>query len=201
MEKISLNQLVSVDETGMPIPPTLEQLMDKGIRLLYTRDRSKDKKVYMGEVGLIYQLGDPNSTMKQEGLTDAEIIKKSIEFYDLPSGYNPDVVVLGIAKRYYQQRITPAGVALEALQKAIHNETILISKINDELNSRLNSDLTIDDMNIVINLMKSLNAEAKNIPELTKSINEAIENLQYEREAKSARGGNSVLSSMIEEDV
>ena len=101
MNKLDINYLVNVDETGMPIKPTLEQLYDKDIRLLYTRDKSKDKDRYIQEVGVIYQLGNPNSIFKQEGLTDKEIIAKCIEFYDLPKDYKLDLLVLKIAKRYY----------------------------------------------------------------------------------------------------
>lgn len=199
--RLNIDELITVDASGMPKPASTRQLMDKDIRELYARDKSKDKSKFIGEVGLIYQLGDPNSIFKQEGLTDKEIIKKSIEFYGLPRMYKPDDLVLRIAKRYYKQRITPAGVAIEALQKALQNEVTLINRINDIFAEKLKGQLTIEEVEDITGLMKTLNAEAKNIPELTKSINEAYENLIYEREAKSARGGGSILSSMTEQDI
>lgn len=201
MSKLDIKYIITVDDTGMPQAPSLEQLMDRDIKLLYTRDKSKDKSKYIKEVGVIYQLGDPNSIFKQEGLSDKEILKKCIEFYDLPKDYQPDLVVQKLIKRYYNQRITPAGLALEALQKALHNEVLVINKINEMINDKLNGDLSIEDVTTFIGLAKSLNAEAKNIPELSKSIQDAYDNLLYERESKSQRGGSSVLSSMTEEDV
>lgn len=201
MAKLDIEYLINVDDTGMPKPPNIKQIIDKDIMMLFTRDKTKDKSNYIKEIGVIYQLGDPNSIFKQEGLSDKEIIKKCIEYYDLPNTYQPDLLVLKLAKRYYEQRITPAGVALEALQKAMHNETIIINKINELINDKLNSDLSVEDINSFISLAKQLNDKAKDIPELAKSIQEAYDNLLYEREAKSQRGGSSVLSSMTEEDL
>lgn len=201
MAKLDIEYLINVDDTGMPKAPNIKQILDKDIMLLFTRDKSKDKSMYIKEVGVVYQLGDPNSIFKQEGLSDKEIIKKCIEYYDLPSTYQPDLLVLKLAKRYYNQRITPAGIALEALQKAMHNETIIINRINEMINDKLNSDLSVEDINTFIGLAKQLNDKAKDIPELSKSIQEAYDNLLYEREAKSQRGGDSVLSSMTEEDL
>ena len=40
---LDIKYLVTIDNTGMPKAPTLEQLLDKDVRLLYTRDTTKDK--------------------------------------------------------------------------------------------------------------------------------------------------------------
>lgn len=199
MAEIKIHELITVDDTGMPKAPNLYQILDKDIKLLYQRDVTPNKTRYIQEVGVIYQLGNPNSMFKQEGLSDNEIISRCIEYYDLPLNYYPDVLVLKLAKRYYQQKITPAGVALEALQRAVHNEVVIINKLNEILTDKLNTNISIDDANTIIGICKNLNDKAKDIPELSKAITEAYENVLYEKETKKSRGGNAVVSSMVEE--
>ena len=70
--KIEIEKLISVDDTGMPKAPSITQLFDKDIRELYTRDETLDKSVYIKEVGVIYYLGNPNSPVRQQGLSDEE---------------------------------------------------------------------------------------------------------------------------------
>ena len=67
MNNITLEKLLTIDETGMPKAPTIRQLQDKDVLLLYTRDTTKDKRKYIAEVGVIYYLGDPKSPAKQQG--------------------------------------------------------------------------------------------------------------------------------------
>ena len=55
MKTITIDSLLIVDDTGMPQPPGIRQLLDRDIRTLYTRDKSPDKKQYMAEAIVIYQ--------------------------------------------------------------------------------------------------------------------------------------------------
>ena len=137
---LDIKYLVTIDNTGMPKAPTLEQLLDKDVRLLYTRDTTKDKEMYLKEVGVIYYLADPNAPTKQQGLSDAECIKRAIENYDLPDNYQPDLLVFKIARRYHDQKITEAGIILENILKAIHNANIAVNILNESLNEKLHSD-------------------------------------------------------------
>lgn len=38
-----IENIISIDDSGMPKPPTINQLLDKDICLLYARDNTKDK--------------------------------------------------------------------------------------------------------------------------------------------------------------
>ena len=49
-----IDKLLTIDDTGMPKAPTLRQLQDKDVLLLWQRDTSKDKHKYIAEVGVIY---------------------------------------------------------------------------------------------------------------------------------------------------
>ena len=41
--KFDIDMLLTIDDTGMPVPPNTRQLIDRDIRELYTRDKTKDK--------------------------------------------------------------------------------------------------------------------------------------------------------------
>lgn len=76
MNGLELDWMLTIDETGMPKAPTLKQLLDRDVSLLYTRDKSPNKEMYVKEVGVIYYLGDPKGPCLQEGLSEKEALKK-----------------------------------------------------------------------------------------------------------------------------
>lgn len=199
-EKLTIDSMLIVDDTGMPKPPSLRQLMDADIRQLYNRDKTPDKVQYIAECGIIYQCGDPKSHAKQQGLSNEECLKFAIKMYGLPRTYKPDVLVLKLIKRYYEENITEAGKAVENLQQSIHNINLAITKYNGFLNQKLLDESSIEDAQTAINLMKTLNDIAGSIPTLVKNLETAKQNLMYEIQTQSSRGGQQVLSSMDAED-
>lgn len=198
--KLTIDSLLTIDDNGMPVAPTVRQMLDKDIRSLYNRDKTKDKKHYIQECIVIYYLGDPKSPAKQSGLSDAECLKMAIEQADLPSNYIPDALVLRLIKRYYEENITEAGRVVENILKGLHNINLSIDVINSLLNEKLKSNIGIDDVSNVINLMNAINAQSKELPAILKRLEEAKENLMYEKESELARGGSVVLSSMDAEN-
>lgn len=197
--KIRVDKLLTVDDTGMPKAPDIRQILDKDVQLLWLRDKTKDKSQYIKEVGVIYYLADPKGPCKQEGLSDNEAIKKAIENFDLPVNYKPDLLIWKLAKRYYEAEITVAGAAVETLLRSIHNVVLAANKMNEMLTDKLNGELSIEDSNIVIGIMDNLNKKTAELPNIMKALNTAKENLLYEEEQQTARGGVTILSSMTEE--
>ena len=47
--QIIIDELITIDDSGMPKPPNLRQLLDSDIRDLYRRDKTKDKSMYIKE--------------------------------------------------------------------------------------------------------------------------------------------------------
>lgn len=197
--KIRVDKLLTVDDTGMPKAPDIRQILDKDVQLLWLRDKTKDKSQYIKDVGVIYYLADPKGPCKQEGLSDNEAIKKAIENFDLPVNYKPDLLVWKLAKRYYEAEITVAGAAVETLLRSIHNVVLAANKMNEMLTDKLNGELSIEDSNTVIGIMDNLNKKTAELPNIMKALNTAKENLLYEEEQQTARGGVTILSSMTEE--
>lgn len=196
MSNIVIEKMLTIDETGMPKAPTIRQLQDKDVALLYQRDNTKDKRKYIAEVGVIYYLGDPKSPAKQQGLSDAESLKMAIENYNLPKEYQPDILVKKIIDKYYISNITEAGVALEALKKSIHLISIAADRINEQLNRKLSSVLADEDITPILTIMDAVSKRVIEIPNLTKALGTAYENLRNEEEEQLARGGKQILSSM-----
>ena len=194
--KLTIDTLITIDDNGMPVPPTTRQLIDKDVRELYRRDKSKDKSGYIKDCIVIYYLGDPKSPARQSGLSDAEALRMAIEQADLGKDYIPDALVLRLIKRYYEENITEAGRVVENFLKGLHNINLSIDLINSHLNEKLHKDITIEESAVILQLIDNVNKKASELPNLIKKLEEAKENLMYEKETEVARGGNIVLSSM-----
>ena len=195
-----IDSLLTINKTGMPEAPNLTQLLDKDVKLLYLRDKSKNKEMYIKEVGVIYYLGDRKGPCLSAGLSRSEALQKARENFDLPTTYTPDLLVEKLIKRYHDNQTGIAGQAVEALQKAIHNITISTNIINEQLNDKLQSGLSAEDAGVFIDYMDKINKRITDLPALIASLKKAEEEAAYEEETRTARGGMKVTSSMIEED-
>ena len=194
--KLTIDSLLILDDTGMPKPPTIRQIIDRDIRELYRRDKTPDKKNYIADCIVIYYLGDPKSPARQAGLSDPEALKMAIKQAGLTDSYIPDVFVIRLIKRYYDENITEAGKVVENILKGIHNINLSIDAINNLLNEKLNSSPTLEELPNLLQMMKSVNDQANAIPSILKKLEEAKQNLMYEKETEVSRGGQTVLSSM-----
>lgn len=194
--KLDIDKLITIDDTGLPKAPNPRQLLDKDILQLYTRDNTPDKRRYIGDCGVIYYLGDPKGPCKQRGLSDAECIEEAIENFNLDKDYKPDELVWKIAKRYYKQCITEAGITIENLNKALHVCNLAADRIIEYLNNKLRGVIAPEDIPSILGMISNVSGQVKAIPDLVKSLNQAYDNLRNEEEIKMARGGIQILSSM-----
>ena len=193
-----IDNMLVIDDNGMPQAPDVRQLMDKDIRALYQQDKSKDKSQYIKDCIVIYYMGDPKSPAKQSGLSDGEALKMAIEQAGLPANYIPNQLVRKIISRYYASNIGEAGRVVENLLKTLHNVNIAIDAINMLLNEKLRdkANLTVENVSDIMGLINQVSAKASDLPKILKSLDEARENLMYEKETETARGGTAVSSSM-----
>ena len=196
MSNLNIDNLLTIDDTGMPQAPSIRQLVDKDIALLWQRDTTKDKRNYIAQCGIIYYLGDPKSPARQQGLSDREALDMAIEQFDLPKDYVPDALVKKLIDKYYKQNITEAGIAIENLIKSIHLISLAANKINDLLNAKLTQNIVEEDIPGVLVLIDSVSKKISEVPSLVKALGVAYENLRTEEETKMARGGMVISSSM-----
>ena len=200
IQQLTIDSLILLDDSGMPKAPTIRQLMDIDVRELYNRDKSKDKHKYIQECIVIYYLGDPKSPARQAGLSEPEALKMAIEQAGLSKNYLPDKIVIRLIKKYYEQNITEAGRVVENIMQGIHNINLSITTINNLLNEKLNGVMTLEDVPNVLSMVDNVNKKAADLPAIMKKLQEAKENLMYEKETQMARGGNTVISSMIADE-
>ena len=201
MKTVTIDSLLVVDNTGMPKAPEIRQLLDRDIRTLYSRDKSPDKKQYMAEAIVIYQLGDPKSPARQSGLSEREALQYAIEQAGLDKNYIPDSLVLRLIKRYEDENLTEAGRVVENILQTIHNVNLLISHLNKYFNDQLaKPTLSGEELSVMFGNIAAVKKEAGDIPSILKKLEEAKQNLMYEQETELSRGGNAVLSSMDAED-
>ena len=120
----------------------------------------------------------------------------AIEQADLPKNYIPDTLVIRLIKRYYDENIGEAGRTVENILKGIHNVNLMISKVNDLLNEKLNTTTDLAGVKEAIGLLDDVNDAAGKIPGMIKKLEEAKQNLLYEKETEISRGGVIVSSSM-----
>lgn len=202
MKVVTIDSLLVVDDTGMPQPPGIRQLLDRDIRTLYTRDKSPDKKQYIAEAIVIYQLGDPKSPARQSGLSEREALNYAKEQAGLPENYIPDSLVLRLVKRYENENLTEAGRVVENILQTIHNVNLLISHLNKYFNDQLSKPtLSGEELSVMFANIAAVKKEAGDIPSILKKLEEAKQNLMYEQETELSRGGNAVLSSMDAEEI
>ena len=198
--KLLIDSLIVIDDNGMPKPPTTRQWIDRDIRELYRSDKTPDKKNYIAECIVIYYLGDPKSPARQAGLSDPEALKMAIEQAGLDKSYIPDALVIRLISRYYDENITEAGKVVENILKTIHNINLSIDVVNNLLSEKLNSNITLEEVATIMQLIDSVSKRAGDIPSILKKLEEAKQNLMYEKETEVSRGGGTVLSSMDAEE-
>ena len=192
MKTVTIDSLLVVDDTGMPKAPEIRQLLDRDIRTLYSRDKSPDKKQYMAEAIVIYQLGDPKSPARQSGLSEREALQYAIEQAGLDKNYIPDSLVLRLIKRYEDENLTEAGRVVENILQTIHNVNLLISHLNKYFNDQLaKPTLSGEELSVMFGNIAAVKKEAGDIPSILKKLEEAKQNLMYEQETELSRGGNA----------
>ena len=107
---------------------------------------------------------------------------------------------MALIKRYYNENIGEAGRTVENILKGIHNINLSIDKVNQLLNEKLNTETNLETISVVLQLVDQVNKKAGEIPSLIKKLEEAKQNLMYEKETETSRGGTVVLSSMNADD-
>lgn len=196
MSDLKIENLISINETGMPQPPALNQIIDKDIYALYSRDSTPDKSRYFKECGVIYYLYDPRSPARQNGLSDKESLKAAIEQFDLPINFVPDALMNKIGKRYWDLAVGPAGLAVDNLLRALHTVSIIANKSHSILVETLDKGVEDSDLSKVVANISIITEQIKSIPNLQKALTIAKENLVVEQEQAVARGGVAITSSM-----
>lgn len=196
MNTLHIKNLLTFDIYGHVEPISIEQILDKDVLELYSRDLSSDKSKYKQECGVIYYLGDPNSPVRQNGLSEKEALAEAIENFNLPKDYIPDPLVLRLISRYNINAITPAGVAIENIKKALHRMSYASIKIGETVDKLIEGAVDPTDIATFIDLSNKLGKFSTELPNYVASLKVAQDNLRNESEELEARGGETIQYSM-----
>ena len=196
MNTLHIKNLLTFDIYGNVEPVTIEQILDKDVLELYSRDLSPDKGKYKKECGVIYYLGDPNSPVRQNGLSEREALAEAIENFNLPKDYVPDPLVARLISRYNINAITPAGVAIENIRKSLHRISHAAIKIGETIDKLMEGAIEPTDIATFIDLSNKLGKFSTELPDYVASLRVAQDNLRNESEELEARGGETIQYSM-----
>lgn len=196
MSKLNIKNLLTFDIYGNVEPISIEQMLDKDVFELYSRDYSKDKEKYKKECGVIYYLGDPASPVRQNGLSEKEALAEAIENFNLPKDYVPDELVSRLISRYNINAITPAGVAIENIKKSLHRISHASIKIGEAIDKLMTGAIEPADIATFIELSNKIGKISTELPNYVSALKVAQDNLRNESEELEARGGEIIQYSM-----
>jgi hypothetical protein len=154
---------------GYTVTISEEALLLKPFRLIWNRDKSKNKEKALLELGFIYFYCDPRSDY-QYLMDDDSRIKAIIEGEGLPTNWKPDKLVEE-AILFYNKFKPVAALLLEDTRLAVDKLRHLLRNI----------DLTqTDDKGKPIYTLNTVTATIKQIPSLVKELDEAEKALNSE---------------------
>lgn len=161
--------------------PTQEAFLIKPLRVLYNKDKSKNKETFMQQLSVIYFYADPRSTYNYI-LDDDDRLKEIIKQEGLPKNFKISGELQEAIDMYKQHTITSSYLLLQ-------DTKIAIDKIRKFLRE---VDLTAtDDKGKPLYTISSITTAIKQIPQLAKDLTEAEKIVSKEiEEAGRARGGN-----------
>lgn len=155
---------------GYDITISDEAFTLKPFRVIWNRDRSKNKEKAIMELGYIYHFSDPRSDYNKQ-LVDPVERKKSIkEGEGLPDKWEPDKILLD-AIDFYESFKPMSALLLEDTRVAVDKLRKLLREIDlNETDEKGKPKYTLN----------TITSTIKQVPELAKSLREAEDALTQE---------------------
>ena len=159
-----------IKREGYDIVISDEAFTLKPFRLIWNRDRTKNKEKAIMELGYIYHFSDPRSDYNKQ-LVDPTERKKAIkEGEGLPEKWEPDKVLLE-AITFYESFKPMSALLLEDTRIAVDKLRKLLREI--DLNE-------VDEKGKPKYTLNTITSTIKQVPELAKSLREAEDALTQE---------------------
>ena len=168
-----------------------EALLVKPIRLLYNKDRSKNKEQFIRQMSYLYFYADPRSSYNYI-TNDEERSKAIIAQEGLPKDFKPSE---GLEKAIsiYRQLTTTTSLLL------LQDTRIAVDKVRDFLR---NVDLNLlDDKGKPVYTINSITATIKQIPQLAKDLAEAEKLVTKEIEEQGRARGSQGNKTLMDDGV
>lgn len=166
-----------------------EAMMLKPFKKIWDRDDSKDKHNALNELAFVYFYADPRSDYQYITIPE-DRINAIKEGEGLPDKWQPDKDLLK-AIEFYDSFKPMSALLLDDSRKMINKLRDYINDIN--FNEK-------DDKGKPIYTMSSITSTIKQIPELTKTLNEA-ERLVNQEMLEAAKARGSVELTILDTDL
>lgn len=150
--------------------PTQEAFLIRPIRLLYQKDKSKFKEVFMQQLAVIYFMADPRSSYNYI-IDDEERLKEIIMQEGLPENYTIPKIVQEAITEYKKHVVTTSYLLLEDTKHVIANMRQALRSID------FSEDLDVKDKATAIKTVASITSM---IPKIVKDLTEAERSINKE---------------------
>lgn len=168
-----------------------EALLVKPIRLLYNKDRSKNKEQFIRQMSYLYFYADPRSSYNYI-TNDEERSKAIIAQEGLPKDFKPSKE-LEEAINIYKQLVTTTSLLL------LQDTRVAIDKVRDFLR---NVDLNLlDDKGKPVYTINSITSAIKQIPQLAKDLAEAEKLVTKEIEEQGRARGSQGSKTLMDDGI
>ena len=161
-----------------------ENLTIPEFKIIYERDKSKDKSVAFNELCYIYHIADYKSIYNN--YDDIEKESKVLNDYFKGSNWRPDEIVKEASKRYNELRETPSMRLLKATRKALSKVVDYFNTV--DLNER-------DAKGAIVNRIGDLTGSAGNVGKLVESLDKVEEKIKKEQLKESKVRGQADITS------
>ena len=166
-----------------------EAMMLKPFKKIWDRDKHEDKRDALNELAFVYFYSDPRSDYQYITIPD-DRVKAIKEGEGLPDNWKPDKDLIEAIK-FYESFRTMSALLLDDSRK-------MINKLRDYINN-IDFNAT-DDKGRPLYTMSTITSTIKQIPELTKTLNEA-ERLVNQEILEAAKARGSVELTILDTDL
>lgn len=174
---------------GYQVEVEPEALMLTPFKVIFNRDKRKDKSMAMQEFAYIYFMGDPRSDYQY--LVDEEVRSEEvIKGLGMPVKWKPDDAVKRALTFYCSFKPTSAGL--------LEDTRVAIDKLREMLRS-INLDER-DDKGKPVHTLSSITQTIKQIPALVKDLDEAERALAKDIIQESKARGSQSKALLEDED-
>lgn len=190
--------VLELDRDEIRLYPAINKIItrDKGGKIVGDPDGRRKLFAYK-EFAYVYYRCDFYAYPIQNGLTNSAAHKWTVKTLELPSDYSPDEVVLELMNQYTKEHLSVTKRTIKNIIIVFAMTNDILEKVQPSITSLLNMpNITLDQVNELINIQKTLMAIATTIPEQAKKLREAMTLLEEEEKAiRVGRGGKTIDDS------
>lgn len=148
---------------------------------ILTRDKDQRKTKAFKEFAYIYHMADGHSLPNRSGYDPKESHTYAVAKSGLDKGFKPDIPIVNAIRDYKDEEGNVAKDNIIELLKTFRFIGVVVKKVRKTLEAMLDVPALSHDTAVqILNLIKLLIAEAKEIPVITRELKKAITELEID---------------------